>query len=107
MPRTLPPLPPADQLLQLAVDAGWRVNSLAGKLNLSPRQLERRFQRLIGVSPHRWIDMQRCAVASEGLSKHKQSKWVAGDVGFSSPAHFSRWFKAHMMLTATSFVHKQ
>ncbi len=86
------------------MDAGWRVNSLARKLNLSPRQLERRFQRIHGVSPHRWIDMQRCTIASAELSRNKQSKWVAADIGFASASHFSRWFKAHMTLNATAFV---
>lgn len=104
MSRTPTPLPSEEQLLELAAKAGWRTGSLARELGMSSRQLERRFRREYRLTPHEWIDKHRCVIAVRELKERKQSKWIASDLGFASNAHFSRWFKAHMVVTASAFV---
>lgn len=104
MSRASTPLPSEEALIELAAKSGWRAGSLARKLGLSQRQFERRVRQVHGMSPHEWIDRQRCIIAVRELKRRRQSKWVAGNLGFSSTAHFSRWFKARMLVTATTFV---
>jgi AraC-like DNA-binding protein len=106
MQRHASSLPPENELLKLAAEARWKVSALSGKLNISTRQLERLFFRCLEVSPRQWMDSQRSGIASQRLMNREQAKLVASELGFTSPSHFSRWFKHQKSQTATEFLTK-
>jgi len=66
---------------------------LAGVANLSSRHFSRRFRQDFGCTPHDYLQARRLD-AARGLLRDADRR-VAGvseELGFSSPAAFSRWF---------------
>ena len=70
------------------------VKELALRLSLTPRQLHRKTVCLLGRAPLDLLRAHRLAVAKDKLRDGQPVKAVAYDVGFSSPAAFSKAFKA-------------
>ncbi|MBB6428827.1 helix-turn-helix domain-containing protein [Algisphaera agarilytica] len=66
---------------------------LAASANLSPRHFARRFRQDFGCTPHDYLQARRLD-AARGLLRDadRRVSSVAEDLGFSSPAAFSRWF---------------
>lgn len=70
------------------------VDEVARRVGLSPRQLERRFQRAVGASPTAAYRELRLRYASWLLSNTALSVTeVAVEAGFADGAHFSRQFR--------------
>ncbi|MFZ5892051.1 MAG: helix-turn-helix transcriptional regulator [Myxococcota bacterium] len=79
---------------QLNVRAsGYRARSLAERVGVTPRHLQRLFQARFGMGPQAWIDDYRLALAFKRLEKGQPVKEVAYDLQFRQPSHFSRKFK--------------
>jgi len=71
------------------------IAAIAGRLGLSPRQLERRFQAALGERPAASYRMLRLRYARFLLDTTDRSVTaIALDAGFADCAHFSRQFKA-------------
>ena len=66
---------------------------LAEAAHLSPRHFARRFKQDYGSTPHEYLQARRLDVA-RGLLRDAERRVasVARELGFSSPAAFSRWF---------------
>ena len=88
----------------LAPQANYNSRELAVIKGLSPRQLQRIFQKQFACSPQYWLNEQRLACAHELLLTGKQVKAVAIELGFKNSAHFCRKFKSSTKLTPSEFV---
>lgn len=76
------------------------LEELAELASMSPRHFARRFETLLGCTPHAYITARRFARAREMLLQdHCKTHQVADALGFSSPATFSRWFSQHAGLS--------
>lgn len=106
MQRSASSLPPENELLKLASEARWKVSALSKTLGVSTRHLERLFFKCLAASPRQWMDSRRSGIASQRLMNREQAKLVASELGFTSPSHFSRWFKHQKSQTATEFLTK-
>ena len=70
------------------------VEELAGICRISRTQLNRIMQRLTGLSPYRWVLLQRIEWAKVLLSRGHGFAEVAAMAGFADQAHFNRVFKS-------------
>ncbi|MCB0578697.1 MAG: response regulator [Phaeodactylibacter sp.] len=72
----------------------WKQADLCQCLNISSRNLHRKFDALIGKTPAKYVREFRLKKAMELLKSGKANVSEAGyDSGFSSPEHFSRAFR--------------
>ena len=72
------------------------LDELADLASMSPRHFARRFETLLGCTPHTYITARRFACAREMLLQDRlKTHQIADALGFSSPATFSRWFSQH------------
>ncbi|HEX7738714.1 MAG TPA: helix-turn-helix domain-containing protein [Marmoricola sp.] len=77
------------------LDEDLDVESLAGRVHMSPRTFARRFRAETGSTPHVWVNAQRVLAAEELLEATDQAvEQIATQVGFGNAAtlrqHFSR-----------------
>ena len=69
-------------------------STLASRLNMSPRNLSRKFNAVIGLSTRDYIQRYRIARACKLLKEgHLNINEVARECGIDDPAYFSRFFK--------------
>lgn len=82
--------------MEQSLNARMDSRALAERINLSPRQLDRLFQREMGTTPMRYFKIMRLRYA-EWLLHHTDSSIaeIAADCGFSDAAHLARDFSAH------------
>lgn len=80
---------------ELAKEAKWSVNKMAGVCRISVRALELRFRRGMAKSPKEWVTEQRMEQAKPYLEEGFSAKETAERVGYKSTAHFSREFKKY------------
>ncbi|MDX1735154.1 MAG: helix-turn-helix domain-containing protein [Halioglobus sp.] len=84
----------AQQLLQQHLATPLSMQELAGKLDLNPRSLHRRFKRATGVTPMAYLQSLRVASARE-LLRHSNLHVgdIAWQVGLQDVSYFSQLFK--------------
>jgi transcriptional regulator GlxA family with amidase domain len=84
----------AVQIMEQRIDDNLTMNMIASHLDLSPRQLERLFQKHLGTGPAAYFRRMRTNYAS-WLLAHSEDKigTIALDCGFSDAAHFAREFR--------------
>jgi AraC-like DNA-binding protein len=95
-----------DRWLALARKCHYNAKALAQAEGVSIRQLERDFRERLGLSPQRWLDLEKLAVAKELLLAGSAVKRVAIDLGYKRPSHFCRHFKMRTGVTPAQFVVK-
>ncbi|MBC8002695.1 MAG: AraC family transcriptional regulator [Opitutaceae bacterium] len=84
--------------------SGVSVKELAGVLNLSPRQLHRKFIEAFGSSPQSFIIKLRIQAACEGLLREgSQINEVARDLGFCDQSAFTQLFQKYAGLTPLKY----
>lgn len=67
--------------------------AVAEGVGLSLSQFKRLFARDLGVTPKRWLDDLRFALARDRLNEGGRTvKQIGYELGFRSPNHFSAWF---------------
>lgn len=89
------PLAEAVRLMETHVESPLRVGTIATRLNLSLRQLDRLFQRRLGTAPSVHYRNLRLARGRRLLlQSNLQVDALATATGFSSSAHFARCFRA-------------
>lgn len=80
------------------------LDELADLASMSPRHFARRFETLLGCTPHAYITARRYARAREMLLQDRlKTHQIADALGFSSPATFSRWFSQHAGISPSKF----
>ena len=80
------------------------VESLASRADLSPRTFARRFRRLIGATPHRWLTRERVFRAQELLEETTASiDRIAESAGFGSAQVLRLHFRRHLLITPTAY----
>lgn len=72
----------------LAALANFKVGELAKCAGLSLRQLQRRFQMELGVSPKQWLQRRRLEIARTLEAKGLRAKQIAAELRFTDTSHF-------------------
>lgn len=90
----------AIQIMETSCNGPLSVEEVASQLFISPRQLERAFQRTLGIAPNEFFRRQRLRHGHWLLSNTPRSvAQVANDCGFADSSHFSRHFKREFGIT--------
>ncbi len=84
-------------------NAAFSTESMAEEMYLSSRQLQRKIQATIGMSPKEYLKQYRLKQAKLFLKQNMQAATVAHTVGFSSPAYFGACFKSEFNQTPVQF----
>ena len=70
----------------------WSLESLAEEAGMSRTRFAEHFRVVVGRTPIDYLTLWRMTVARQRLAKGKSVKSVAAEVGYDSPAAFSRVF---------------
>jgi len=82
----------------------WSVLRLANAVAMSPSRFAARFSESVGDSPMSYLAKWRMNLASQKLKESNQSiDLIAYNVGYESPAAFSRAFKKHLGFSPASW----
>lgn len=91
-------------LMQQSIDASLSVAELARRLGANRRQLERHFQRTVGMAPTLAYRIMRLEYAEFLLRHTSQSVTeIATSTGFCDSSHFIRAFRERRGITPASF----
>lgn len=94
----------ATSLIEATLGEQPSVDDIAEQVGVSARHLSRLFVRALGVTPGRYAASRRLAMAKTRLlAGDTPVADIAAELGFSSAATFSRWFRAETNTTATAF----
>ena len=91
-----------ETLAELAVAAGFDSKSLAARLSVSQRQLQRRFVLHLQCSPRAWLRETRLQRARALLPSSPSVKAVACALGFRQASQFARDFRVRFGVTPSS-----
>src|SRR5215470_5109796 len=104
---------PADESNGLAELLQWmqshlhqvvRVDNLAERAGMSPRNFARRFKQETGTTPHRWLTHQRTLAAQRLLENGGRSiERIAESVGLQTAATFRHHFRRSLGTTPTAY----
>ncbi|CAN5275044.1 hypothetical protein BH10ACI1_BH10ACI1_16670 [soil metagenome] len=85
-----------------------RVAELAEELDLSIRQLQRRFKNSSGLSPKQFARTRRIRATAVDLVENKNTSWAnrAAEKGFSDQAHLTHEFVSVTKRSPNSFAEK-
>jgi AraC family transcriptional regulator of arabinose operon len=89
-------------------DQNFTIDTLSGKVGLSPARLSALFKQQTGSTPMRWRDERRMARASQLLLQtlYPVSK-IAELVGYSDALYFSRCFSRHLNCSPSAYRDKR
>lgn len=79
------------------------MHDLARMSGLNPRYLIRVFRRETGLTPHRYLTTLRVRRAKDLLLADWPLSEVAASLGFANQSHFTRVFKAHVLVPPGEF----
>lgn len=85
-----------------------RIGELAGRLELSVRQFERRFKKSSGLPPKQYARARRFRAAAAALVTGQSINWAdrAAEMGFADQAHLAREFSFLTGRSPRSFAEK-
>jgi AraC-like DNA-binding protein len=85
-----------------------KISELADQLNLSVRQLERRFKNSSGLTPKQYLRARRIRATAVDLIENQNAKWAnrALEMGFSDQSHLTREFVSLTKRSPNSFAEK-
>lgn len=85
-----------------------KISELAAQLNLSPRQLERRFKKSSGLTPKQFSRTRRIRATAMDLVENKNINWAnrAAEMGFADQAHLTHEFVSLTKRSPNSFAEK-
>ena len=93
-----------DYIQSYPLDRPFREESVARQVGLSVSHLNKIFARETGASPTDFWNERRLRVArSRLLASGESIKSIAYDLGYSTPANFSHWFKTHLGLSPREY----
>lgn len=75
-----------------ASDGNCSIQEIADQLEISPRQLQRRFRTRVGITPKEYCRIRRIRQALSNVVKPNPKGWsiVAAESGFADQAHLTR-----------------
>ncbi|WP_170299096.1 hybrid sensor histidine kinase/response regulator transcription factor [Larkinella terrae] len=92
-------------LLEANLDkSGFRVEEVMRQTSMSRMSLHRKMKTLTGMSPGDFIRLYRLKRATQLLTKGHTIAETAYMVGFETPAHFSKMFRAQYQITPSQFM---
>ena len=85
-----------------------KISDIAAQVNLSSRQLERRFKNNSGVTPKQYARMRRLRATAVTLVEQDSVNWAerAAEMGFADQAHLSHEFSSLTGRSPNSFAEK-
>jgi AraC-like DNA-binding protein len=85
-----------------------KIAELAGELNLSPRQFERRFKASSGLAPKQFARTRRLRATAVALVENTKINWAdrAAEMGFTDQAHLTHEFVSVTKRSPNSFAEK-
>lgn len=85
-----------------------KIGALAEHLNLSTRQLERRFKQSSGLTPKQFARTRRFRATAVDLVENEKINWAnrAAEMGFTDQAHLTREFVSVSKRSPNSFARK-
>ena len=86
----------------LSGDCAYNATTLAARLGISIRQLQRLFARQLGCSPRAWLREERMQAAHRLLLRASTIKEVALALSFRQESHFSRDFRSRFGYTPSA-----
>lgn len=93
-----------ESLEEIYTDSEFNVERLSNKLGLSRGHLHRKIKELTGITPVEFLKNFRLAKAAILLKQHQRSiSEIAYQTGFSSPAYFSKCFRAVYGVTPSDY----
>ncbi|MCQ4125285.1 helix-turn-helix domain-containing protein [Rhodococcus erythropolis] len=103
LPRSAETLEIARTLLRTPSD-DTELSRFAQQLKIGVRTLQRRFIEETGLSFVRWRTSARIAAATSYLAAGREIGWTGSQVGFATPAGFTRAFREHTGMTPTDYA---
>jgi AraC-like DNA-binding protein len=91
-----------DGIRALSAECSYNATSLAARLGISIRQLQRLFARQLGCSPRAWLREERMQAAHRLLLRASTIKEVALALSFRQESHFSRDFRSRFGYTPST-----
>jgi AraC family transcriptional regulator len=80
------------------------LSELAAVANMSPHYFADLFTKSMGVTPHRYVLLQRIECSKQSLRDPNRSVIEAGlEVGFQNPSHFARVFRKFVGISPSRF----
>ena len=99
-----------DQALRIIDETGGEIKiaELAGRLNLSTRQFERRFKASSGLSPKQYARTRRLRATAVALVENEKVNWAnrAAEMGFADQSHLTHEFVSVTKRSPNSFAEK-
>ncbi|HVE58289.1 MAG TPA: AraC family transcriptional regulator, partial [Pyrinomonadaceae bacterium] len=85
-----------------------KIAELAAQINLSSRQLERRFKKSSGLSPKQFARTRRIRATAVDLVENNNTNWAnrAAEMGFADQSHLTHEFVAVTKRSPNSFAEK-
>jgi len=85
-----------------------RISELARRLDVSTRQLQRRFKSSTGLSPKQFARIRRIRATAIVLVENDRVSWAdrAADMGFADQSHMTHEFKSVTKRSPNSFAEK-
>ncbi|MFF8614558.1 helix-turn-helix domain-containing protein [Streptomyces sp. NPDC015350] len=108
-PLPVPPLPTSPEALTVArtllqdPSHGAGIGELAQSAGISVRTLQQQFRNETGLPFARWRTAARVAAAASYLNLGHDIGWAGRQVGFSTPAGFTKAFHAHAGVTPSEY----
>jgi AraC family transcriptional regulator len=94
----------AIDLLRANPQSGLDTEALAREAGLSRAHFYRLFERSTRVTPHVYLNVLRMELAVNAIVQESESlSAVSGRLGFSAPAHFTRFFRDHAGVKPSEF----
>ena len=82
----------------------YQAGSLAKRLGLGLRQLERHFRQEFDQSPKAWLQQQRMIYAQYVVLGTSSLKEASSELGYDNPTNFARDFKRWYGMTPSQFL---
>ena len=87
-------------------DSEFKMNTVAGKVNMSDRQLNRKLKAVSDMTPTEYLRRFRLDKAKQLLEEGENASYAALEVGFTSHSYFGKCFRAQFGCTPKDFVNK-
>lgn len=98
------PLPDLLDRMRRHLDQRWSLEALGAQVHMSPRTLSRRFHRLTGMSPHRWLMRERILAAQRLLEASDESvEQIAARTGLGSAGNLRHSFRRELGISPQSY----
>jgi transcriptional regulator GlxA family with amidase domain len=103
-PHTDEKIKQVEEYLREHFDRDLSIESLAGRVSMSPRNLIRRFKASTGRLPGAYVQMLRVSAAKELLERGAASvQTVSSKIGYEDVAFFRTLFKRHTGMTPAEY----